>query len=271
MKLFNSTILVISFAFGLTLGAVDAFFDWMYNYDGNEPYPVYIIAEFPGHEIIWRGTFLVLALLFGMIFSFYCNRKREAQSLLDNVFENTIPICITSNDYEIILANSSYYKLFGVPERTGDRVKCYEHRPGQVCRTEACPVEKISSGSTDLYTCESIKAEPGKPTRTFIVTATPYRDRVGRPVGIIETFQDITARKELEDERERLISKLNSALSEVKKLSGFLPICAKCKKVRDDKGFWKEVESYVSEHSEAEFSHSICPECASRYYKKLSE
>jgi len=270
MKFFNSIILVMSLAFGLLMGAMDAFFDWMFHYDGGEPYLIYVMSEFPGHEVVWRGTFLVLALFFGMFFSAYYNRKSEAQAILDNVFDNVIPICITSNDYDIILANRSYYKIFGIPEKTGDRVKCFEHRPGPICKTEDCPVVRISSRSTDLYSCESNKAEPGKPTRTFIVTATPYHDTVGRPVGIIETFQDITARKELEDERERLVTRLNSALTKVKKLSGFLPICAQCKKVRDDKGFWKQVESYVSEHSEAEFSHSICPECASRYYKKLS-
>ncbi|MGO9569112.1 MAG: response regulator, partial [Desulfomonilaceae bacterium] len=53
---------------------------------------------------------------------------------------------------------------------------------------------------------------------------------------------------------------------QVKQLSGFLPICASCKKIRDDQGYWRQVEEYIREHSEAEFSHSICPECAKRLY-----
>lgn len=59
---------------------------------------------------------------------------------------------------------------------------------------------------------------------------------------------------------------LRDALSKVKMLSGMLPICSSCKKIRDDKGYWKQIESYISEHSEAEFSHGICPECARRLY-----
>jgi len=61
-------------------------------------------------------------------------------------------------------------------------------------------------------------------------------------------------------------------LQEVKTLSGLLPICASCKKIRDDKGYWNILEQYISEHSDAEFTHGICPECAQRlypdYYKK---
>ena len=59
---------------------------------------------------------------------------------------------------------------------------------------------------------------------------------------------------------------MREALSNVKTLSGLLPICASCKKIRDDKGYWKQIESYVRDHSEAEFSHGICPDCAKKLY-----
>lgn len=59
---------------------------------------------------------------------------------------------------------------------------------------------------------------------------------------------------------------LQNALKEVSQLSGLLPICAQCKKIRDDKGYWNQIESYIHEHSEAEFSHSICPDCARKLY-----
>ncbi len=67
-------------------------------------------------------------------------------------------------------------------------------------------------------------------------------------------------------EREKLIAELQSALSEVKTLSGLLPICSHCKKIRDDKGYWNQIENYILEHSGAFFSHGICPECAAKYY-----
>ena len=72
----------------------------------------------------------------------------------------------------------------------------------------------------------------------------------------------------LEREKE-LNEELSRALGEVKRLSGLLPICANCKKIRDDQGYWHQVESYVREHSEAEFSHSICPACLEKLYPQL--
>lgn len=59
---------------------------------------------------------------------------------------------------------------------------------------------------------------------------------------------------------------LQKALSKIKVLSGFLPICASCKKIRDDKGYWSQIEVYIRDHSEAEFSHSICPTCVKKLY-----
>jgi hypothetical protein len=64
---------------------------------------------------------------------------------------------------------------------------------------------------------------------------------------------------------------LTEALAQVKQLSGFLPICASCKKIRDDQGYWRQVEEYIRDHSEAEFSHSICPECAKKLYPGFCE
>jgi PAS domain S-box-containing protein len=86
------------------------------------------------------------------------------------------------------------------------------------------------------------------------------------PARVLGTHKDISARKEMEQERERLITELEDALAKVRKLSGMLPICSSCKKIRDDKGYWNQIESYLSHHSEAEFSHGICPECAKKIY-----
>jgi PAS domain-containing protein len=79
---------------------------------------------------------------------------------------------------------------------------------------------------------------------------------------------DITARKTAETERERLIGELKEALASVKTLSGLVPICAWCKKIRDDRGFWKDVEVFVQSHSDATFSHGVCPECRTKWFEK---
>jgi PAS domain S-box-containing protein len=80
---------------------------------------------------------------------------------------------------------------------------------------------------------------------------------------------DIKEKNEAEAEKANLIKKLQDALSQVKQLSGFLPICASCKKIRDDKGYWNQIESYIRERSDAEFSHSICPDCSKKLYSDL--
>ncbi len=99
------------------------------------------------------------------------------------------------------------------------------------------------------------------------------RDAEGNPQYLEGIMLDITQHKQSDEERERLIVDLQNALSEVKTLSGMLPICASCKKIRADEGYWQQIETYISEHSEAEFSHSICPECAKKlypeYYNKI--
>ncbi len=77
-------------------------------------------------------------------------------------------------------------------------------------------------------------------------------------------------RKKTEAEKVKLISHLEEALKEVKTLTGLIPICASCKKIRDDKGFWNQIELYIREHSDAEFSHGICPDCAEKLYPGLN-
>jgi PAS domain S-box-containing protein len=88
---------------------------------------------------------------------------------------------------------------------------------------------------------------------------------------IITFVRDIRDRKKNEREREDLIAKLQDALARVKTLSGLLPICASCKKIRDDQGTWKELEEYVEARTEADFSHGICPDCARKLYPDVFE
>ena len=81
---------------------------------------------------------------------------------------------------------------------------------------------------------------------------------------------DIIKRKRTEKALLQERNKLHQALSQVKTLKGLLPICSNCKKIRDDKGYWNQIESYVQKHSEVDFSHSICPKCAETLYPDIS-
>lgn len=82
----------------------------------------------------------------------------------------------------------------------------------------------------------------------------------------LEIATDCTERKNADEEREKLISELETALNQVKILSGIVPICTYCKEIRDDQGYWNQLESFISEHSDAQFSHSVCPKCMARMH-----
>jgi len=82
-------------------------------------------------------------------------------------------------------------------------------------------------------------------------------------------FDDMLELRRLNDELAKRNENLEKALTKVKLLSGLLPICASCKKIRDDKGYWQQVEVYIKEHSEAEFSHGICPDCLKKLYPEF--
>lgn len=91
-------------------------------------------------------------------------------------------------------------------------------------------------------------------------------DAEGTSIGIEGSLRDVTERKRIEKEREKLIEELQENLAKVKTLSGLLPICASCKKIRDDKGYWNQVENYLIEHTEAQLTHGICPDCMKKLY-----
>lgn len=80
-------------------------------------------------------------------------------------------------------------------------------------------------------------------------------------VSTVRANRYLKAMRRAEEEREHVIQELRTAIAEVKTLTGLLPMCAWCKKIRDDSGYWRKVEEYVSKHSEAEFTHGICPDC----------
>lgn len=126
--------------------------------------------------------------------------------------------------------------------------------------------------------CEKLKTdERTKHIPVIFVTAvTEAQDAArGFQAGAVDFIQKplnpvmAKARVDLHIKLHRTMAELKKALSQVKKLSGLLPICMYCKKIRDDKGYWNQIEAYIDNHSEAHFSHSICNECAKEYYSDV--
>ena len=130
---------------------------------------------------------------------------RHATANLENIFNNSIPLCITSTDYEIIQANDAYYSIFGKAKRCSARHLCYESRPGLSCHTEKCPLGQILQGKEEV-TVTTSKID-GSKERVFIATARPFRNADEELVGIVQSFQEITkryqAQKALQESEER--------------------------------------------------------------------
>ncbi len=99
-----------------------------------------------------------------------------------------------------------------------------------------------------------------------LTTVKPIKDEQGNVTSVICISKEITDRINVEKEREKLIKELKEALADINTLSGLLPICAKCKKIRDDKGYWNSLEIYIETHSDASFSHGMCSECSDELY-----
>jgi transcriptional regulator with PAS, ATPase and Fis domain len=131
------------------------------------------------------------------------------------------------------------------------------------------PVNKVLHSKTVLKNMlVGIYRPETNDTVKVLVNAVPIFDVVGNVSEVIVTFMDITDRIKIENEREKLLESLQIALDEIKTLKGVIPICSNCKKIRDDTGYWNQLESYIQKYSDAAFSHGICPECVEELYGK---
>jgi PAS domain S-box-containing protein len=205
--------------------------------------------------------------------------REQAEAALKRSYEFTKTVIDSMNDaiavinvddFKVVSVNKTFLKEYAI-EKEEDVIgkTCYEvtHKRHVICAPpdDICPLkDAVETGEHRVVEHVHYGEEA---TRLYVeVSATPIRHDNGKVTQVIHVTRDITARKEAEEERERLIRELQKALSEIKTLSGMLPICANCKKIRDDKGYWNQIEVYISEHSEAEFSHGICPECKEKLY-----
>ncbi len=115
-------------------------------------------------------------------------------------------------------------------------------------------------------TGQPVRFEDEPDGKTIDNSAYPVLDARGVVVAAAIIGVDITERKLYEREREKLIADLQKAVAEIRTLHGILPICASCKKIRDDAGAWHQMEAYIRDHTDAEFSHGLCAECAQKLY-----
>jgi len=134
---------------------------------------------------------------------------------------------------------------------------------------ECCPTPVVV---LTAYESQELVKKASEMGVSSYLTKPPRSDEIERAITIaLARHGDLMQLRRLFSEIESKNKKLEEALAKVKTLSGLLPICASCKKIRDDKGYWNQIEGYIRDHSEAQFSHGICPECAKKLYPELYE
>jgi PAS domain S-box-containing protein len=158
--------------------------------------------------------------------------------------------------------SSELYRLYGVPEGSPAGYAQWMERihPDDRARLEGLVAQQLVDHQPIEYEWRVVR--PDGATRHVQSRNVVVLDAVGGPVRMAGTSLDITERKEAEQNALFLVSQLQAAVSEVKTLRGILPICAHCKRVRTAEGSWEQLESYVHQRTDAEFSHGLCPECA---------
>jgi PAS domain S-box-containing protein len=174
---------------------------------------------------------------------------------------------LVDRGYRYLFMNDKHLSRFGLPlERIIGRLYREFH-------SETSTREFIEKVEHVFETGTSIQNEyrSERDGRYFLRTFSPVKDKEAiTTIAVTVASKDISERKQAEEERERLILELTDALSRIRALSGLLPICAACKKIRNDKGYWEQLETYISDRSDADFSHGICPECLKILYPKFN-
>lgn len=179
--------------------------------------------------------------------------------------ESTDPIFNILEDGTYRYVNKAFSGAFGkTPQEVIGR-KIWDLFP------EVEALKRMTVVRKAFETGETISFDVHTGAHDYITSVKPILGPDGEVTSVVCISKNITERKRVELERERLIQELQETLGKVRTLSGLLPICAQCKKIRDDHGYWTQIEAYIHEHSGTEFSHGICPDCAHELYPDLWE
>ncbi|MDH5298244.1 MAG: response regulator [Desulfobulbaceae bacterium] len=204
--------------------------------------------------------------------------SKHFEVTLDNMVDGFLELTM---DGVVVFANRAASLLLDTPEEKLLAASLADCFSAEGRRQLTALIAQLDDEAVELGEAEPLLVKG----RFLVLKLVPFRDQGRRCV--IALIHDITASKaaalELLQHRNRLEeevaertaalveknAELERALAKVKMLSGLLPICAACKKIRDDRGYWSQIEVYIGKHSEAEFSHSLCPDCATRLYPKI--
>jgi len=196
-------------------------------------------------------------------------KAKDALSIVFDAVDSTVGgVIIANNDGQITYVNPSFLRMFEYADKSQVLGKdAAELFPGEEIKTftDVQAIIDLTSGATEEF---SVQTKDGR-VFTVEVSCSNVTNSDGTIVGRMASFVDITKHKQLDQEREQLIQRLQDALSKIKVLRGLIPICASCKSIRDDKGYWHKVEEYIRDHSEAQLTHGVCPACARKLYPEF--
>jgi CheY-like chemotaxis protein len=191
--------------------------------------------------------------------------------LVDDLSENisALAIALESEGFILEMASSGEEALQIVESFLPDLI-LLDIRMGAMDGFETCRQLKKRDVTNDIPVIFlTVSKETKDIDQGFLCGGVDYISKPFRQEEVCARVRTHLHLRVLMKRQEHLIVELQKALEKVKVLSGLLPICASCKDIRDDKGYWKQVEVYIRDHSEAEFTHSICPDCTKRLYPKL--
>ena len=199
------------------------------------------------------------------------NSLKEALSIVYDAIDSTVGgIVITNLEGRITYVNPAFLRIFEYGEKSevlGVHAADLFDSKQVKSLADVKTIIDLTSGATE----EFVVVRKDGTTFHVEVSSSSVSNSSGNIVGRMASFVDISRRKQTEAERENLVSRLQRALAKIKTLRGLVPICASCKKIRDDRGYWHQLEVYVRDHTVAEFSHSLCPDCAEVLYPDLKK
>lgn len=175
-------------------------------------------------------------------------------------------VCLIDLDSNILQSNQIGEEYFKLPTHKIIGQKCCKLIHGTDQPLEACPLTKMLK--TRERESVEIQILDG---RWMMITVDPIFNDEGYIVKAVHITRDITRRIMIQNEKEQLILELQKALAKVTLLSGLIPICAICKKIRDDQGYWTQVENFIRKYASVDFSHSICPDCVKKHYPEYAD
>lgn len=195
-------------------------------------------------------------------------KLRESETKYRALFENAVEgIFQTTPEGRLISANPAQAKLLGYdsPQEYMEQITDLTRQQYVISEDRETFKNTLEVEGTIRQFETQLLNKDGNSLWASI-SARAVRNDAGAIIYYEGFVENITEHKKIEEEREKLILELRNALTQVKILHGLLPICASCKKIRNDKGYWEQMEVYIRDHSEADFTHSICPECVENLY-----